>query len=139
LSANNLVLLTTVALLFWMGISVMAALPLLVLRHDTSSDARFVRGLFNVTYRAVIVLALVAAVAYANAGFWVNVARLLVLAVGDALVRRWLLSRMDRLRLAGEADAGFDKRGFRRLHLTGIAINACQIIVPVLGLMNLHV
>jgi hypothetical protein len=139
LSSNNLVLLSSVALLFWMGISVMAPLPLLVLRHDTPSDARFVRGLFNVSYRAVIGLALVGALAYGHAGLWVHVARLLVLAGADAVVRRWLLSRMDRLRLAGEPDAGFDKRGFRRLHLTGIAINASQIAVPVLGLMTLHV
>ncbi|MBK6850318.1 MAG: hypothetical protein IPG93_01580 [Burkholderiales bacterium] len=136
---KNLVLLSTIPLLFWMGISVMGAVGLLVLKHNSPSDARFVRGLFNVTYVAVIALALVGALVNAYASYWDSVARLLALAGCDALVRRWLLGRMDRLRLLGQPQESFDKHGFRRLHLVGIAVNAGQVIVPVLGLMRLHV
>jgi hypothetical protein len=139
MSANNLVLLLTVALLFWMGISVMAAIALLVLKHNTPIDARFVRGLFNVSYTAVIALALVGAAVQAYGAYWDNVARLLALALCDALLRRWLLSRMDRLRLLGQPQARFDKRGFRRLHLIGIAVNVCQVVVPLLCLMSLKI
>jgi hypothetical protein len=133
------VLLSTIALLFWMGISVMGSSALLVLKHNSPSDARFVRGLFNVTYVAVIVLALVGVGANVYAGYRDSVIRLLILALCDALMRQWLVSRMDRLRLHGGQQARFDKRGFRRLHLTGIAVNVGQIVVPVLGLLSLHV
>ena len=47
----------TVALLVWMGFFMMGSLPLMILKHDTPMDARFVRGLFNLYYWAVIVTA----------------------------------------------------------------------------------
>ncbi|MDM0068471.1 hypothetical protein [Variovorax sp. J31P207] len=43
-------LIPTVLLLVWMGFFMMGSLPLLVLKHDTPLDSRFIRGLFNVYY-----------------------------------------------------------------------------------------
>ena len=42
----------TVALLVTTAYFLMGGLPLLTLKHDTPLDARFVRGFFNVYYRA---------------------------------------------------------------------------------------
>jgi len=58
----------TVALLCWMGFFVMGSLPLLVLKHDTALDARFVRGLFNLYYQAVLITAPIATLAYGLLG-----------------------------------------------------------------------
>lgn len=39
---------TIVLLLLWMGFFMLGSLPLVILRHDTPLDARFIRGLFDV-------------------------------------------------------------------------------------------
>ena len=49
---------TLVLLLVWMGFFMLGSLPLMILKHDTPLDARFIRGLFDVYYPAVIVAAL---------------------------------------------------------------------------------
>ena len=48
-------LISTVVLLVWMGFFMMGSLPLLILKHDTPVDSRFIRGLFNVYYVALMV------------------------------------------------------------------------------------
>ena len=58
----------TVVLLVWMGFFMMGSLPLLVLKHDTPLDGRFIRGLFNVYYVAVILTASAAALSYVWSG-----------------------------------------------------------------------
>ena len=58
-------LIPTVLLLVWMGFFMMGSLPLLVLKHDTPLDSRFIRGLFNVYYLAVMLTAGAAALGYA--------------------------------------------------------------------------
>ena len=63
--AKILAISSTVALLVWMGFFFMGSLPLLVLKHDTPLDARFIRGLFDVYYRAVMATAGVGALGYA--------------------------------------------------------------------------
>lgn len=51
----SLALLATVGLLISMGFFMLGSLPLLVLRHDTPMDARFIRGmLFNVVQLATV-------------------------------------------------------------------------------------
>ena len=47
----------TVALLVTTAYFIMGSLPLLVLKHDTPMDARFVRGFFNIYYRAAFITA----------------------------------------------------------------------------------
>ena len=46
-----LALISAVVLLVWMGFFMMGSLPLLVLKHDTPVDSRFIRGLFNLVLR----------------------------------------------------------------------------------------
>src|SRR5258705_438250 len=64
-----LALIATVLMLFAMGFFFLGTLPLLFrLKYDVPADARFVRGLFNVYFLAVVVTATLAAVSYAFAG-----------------------------------------------------------------------
>ena len=43
---------STVALLVVMGFFMFGSLPLLILKHDTPLDSKFIRGLFNIYYVA---------------------------------------------------------------------------------------
>ena len=128
---------STVALLCTMGFFMMGSLPLLILKHDTPLDARFIRGLFALYYAAVMVTAGVAAVAYALAGrpaFALGMAALAALAV---LLRRVIVGRMDALRATMTADDAPGIAGFRRLHIRGMLINVAQLGAVVWGLMRL--
>ncbi len=120
-------LVCTVALLVWMGFFMMGSLPLLVLKHDTPLDSRFIRGLFNVYYLAIMITATIGAVSYALAG---RPAIALALACVSALGfagRFWLVSRMDLVRSTMTADDSLAIRRFRRLHITGMLLNVALL------------
>ena len=58
----------TVALLVTTAYFIMGSIPLLILKHDTPLDARFVRGFFNIYYVAAFTTATATAISYAIAG-----------------------------------------------------------------------
>src|SRR6187431_1894244 len=106
-----LALIATVASLVWVGFFMLGSLPLLVLKHDTPLDARFIRGLFNVYYTAIMFTAAVGAVSYAfNGRLEFAFAAALVTAVGVA-GRYGVVRQMDVLRASMSAE---DTAGIRR-------------------------
>ncbi|MDM0056545.1 hypothetical protein [Variovorax fucosicus] len=120
-------LITTVILLVWMGFFMMGSLPLLVLKHDTPLDSRFIRGLFNVYYVAVMLTASAAALSYAWCGkpaFSLGMAFIAALAFA---LRRWIIiPRMDTLRHTIPAiDTSIFR--FRQLHIAGMMLNMVQL------------
>lgn len=120
-------LISTVVLLVWMGFFMMGSLPLLILAHDTPLDARFIRGLFNVYYLAVMLTAGAAALCYAWTGrpfFALGMAAIAALAFA---LRRWIIiPRMDRLReTIPQVEASALR--FRRLHIVGMMLNVVQL------------
>lgn len=130
-------LIATVVLLVWMGFFMMGSLPLLVLQHDTPLDARFIRGLFNVYYLAVMPTASAAALGYAWIGrplFALGMACIAALAFS---LRRWLIiPRMDALRGAALAtDTAILQ--FRRLHIAGMVLNVAQLAAVAWALTRL--
>lgn len=119
---------TLVILLVWMGFFMLGSLPLMVLKHDTPLDARFIRGLFDVYYKAVMVTAAVATLAHALAGRWVTMVELaLVCAVAYASSRA-ILSRMDMLRATMTPADTAAIRSFRQLHVLGMVLNLVQLV-----------
>jgi hypothetical protein len=100
---------------------------LLVLKHDTPLDSRFIRGLFNVYYVAVMLTASAAALSYAWSGkpvFSVGMAFIAGLAFA---LRRWIIiPRMDILRGSIPA-ADTSILQFRKLHIAGMMLNAAQL------------
>lgn len=120
-------LIATVVLLVWMGFFMMGSLPLLILAHDTPLDSRFIRGLFNVYYLAVMLTASAAALCYGWTGrpfFALGMAAIAVLAFA---LRRWIIiPRMDRLRETIPQVAASALR-FRRLHIAGMMLNVVQL------------
>jgi hypothetical protein len=127
-------LISSVVLLVWMGFFLMGSLPLLILKHDTPVDSRFIRGLFNVYYVAIMSTATVGALSGALAG-----RAAIALAFGGVAGigfagRRWLVARMDLVRSTMTADDSPAIARFRRLHIAGMLANVALLAVFCFGL-----
>lgn len=132
----TLALIATVALLVWMGFFMMGSLPLLVLSHDTPLDARFIRGLFNLYCKALMITAAVGAVGYAfadHAGIALGFGAMAALGFAG---RHGIVGRMDRVRSTMTADDAQSIRRFRRLHITGMLLNVLLLATYVLGMVR---
>jgi hypothetical protein len=127
----------TVALLVTTAYFLMGGLPLLILKHDTPLDSRFVRGFFNVYYFAAMVTAAGTSISYAFLGrpdFAIGAG---ALAVAAAVLRRTVLPKMDRLHvkiLTNDLDA---VRGFRKIHVALLLANLAQLALVVWSLTTL--
>jgi hypothetical protein len=129
-----LALISTVVLLVWMGFFMMGSLPLLVLKHDTPLDSRFIRGLFNLYYLAIMATGVVGALSFAFAGrSVVALAMIFVASIGFA-GRHWFISRMDSVRTTMTADDSSAIRKFRRLHIAGMLVNVVLLAAFCFGM-----
>jgi hypothetical protein len=127
----------TVALLVVTAYFIMGSVPLLILKHDTPLDGRFIRGFFNTYYLAAMFTAGATAVSYAFAGrpgFAGGAAALALLA---ALLRRKVIPTMDLLRTQIQASGAHAVPVFRRMHVTAILINLAQLVAIVWSLTAL--
>ena len=129
-----LALIASVVLVVWMGFFLMGTLPLLILRHDTPVDSRFIRGLFNVYYVAIMSTAAVGALGAAFAGrAAIALAFACVAGLGFA-GRYWLVARMDLVRSTLTADDAAAIAQFRRLHIAGMLLNVALLAAFCFGL-----
>src|SRR3954464_4341202 len=87
----------TVALLVTPAYFLLGGLPLLVLKHDMPLDARFIRGFFEVYYKAAFWTALGAAASYALWGRYSFALGAAALALLSTVLRKYLLSAMHEL------------------------------------------
>lgn len=126
--ANLLALAATVVLLVFMGYFMLGSLPLLVLEHDTPLDARFIRGFFNLYYRAVLLAAGATTVAYGVAGKPAFCAGMAILMLVVFLASRRIIPAMDALRETMKPDDAAAIARFRRLHMAGMLLNAAQLV-----------
>jgi hypothetical protein len=121
----------TVALLVTTAYFILGSVPLLVLKHDTPMDSRFVRMFFNTYYRAAMYAASAAAVSYALAerpGFALEAAALAILAV---VLRRSFIPKMEALGAQITSSGADAVQRFRRMHILAIAINVAQLALVV--------
>jgi hypothetical protein len=132
----NAALFSTIPLLMCMGYFFMGSLPLLVLKHDTPMDSRFIRGFFHTYYVAVMCTATVPTVTFALAGHPAFSVCMLAIAALAFFLRRKALPYMDQLRLRIEAADSTAITDFRRIHITGMAVNLVQLAVLVWGLFH---
>lgn len=116
-------LISTVLLLISMGFFMMGSLPLLILKHHTPLDSRFIRGLFNVYYKAVMVTATAGALSYALAERPLFAFVLGCVAGLGFAGHWWFVSRLDMVRSEMTADDRVAIRRFRRLHVAGMLLN----------------
>lgn len=127
----------TVALLVTTAYFLMGGLPLLILKHDASLDARFIRGFFNAYYRAAFWTALGPCISYA---LWERYAFALgtaAIAAVTMLLRRHFLRAMHRLGERIEASEPAAIASFRRVHAAALSVNLVQLVVVVWGIVQL--
>lgn len=126
----------TVALLVTTAYFIMGSIPLLVLRHDTPLDARFVRGFFHVYYVCAFVTATATAVSFALAGHLGIAGGATALAVIAVVLRNRIIPKMDALGAQIQSNYMDAIPGFRRTHTIAILINLAQLAVIVWGLID---
>lgn len=128
-------LLSTVALLISMGFLVLGSVPLLILKHDKPLDAHFIRCVFNTHYVASAGIAAIAASSHALAGHAAMTLFTLLFAGWALIGKRRIVGGMDALRRARHTRGAMEVSRFRRLHITGIAVNvfwlACFVLLLV--------
>lgn len=127
----------TVILLVITAYFLMGSVPLLILKHDTPLDARFVRGFFNTYYLAATFAAGATSASYAFAGRFVFAAGAAGLAVLTFVLRRAVMHRMDSLRAELQANTASAIGAFRRTHLAAILANLAQLVLIVWSLLAL--
>ena len=124
----------TVVLLVTTLYFILGSIPLLVLKHDTPLDARCVRAFFNNYYKVAVVTAGATSICYALAGrpaLSMGAAALALLAV---VLRKKVIPKMEAL--GAQIQSNMDAiPGFRRTHVTAIAINIVQLVVIVWSLV----
>ena len=130
-------LLFTVALLVTTAYFLMGSLPLLVLKHDTPLDARFVRGFFNLYYVTAFATATATAISFVFAGRPGIAAGAAALAVVAVVLRKRIIPKMDALGAQIQSNYMEAIPGFRRMHLTAILINLAQLVAIVWTLISL--
>ena len=128
---------TIVILLVWMGFFMFSSLPLMILKHDTPLDARFIRGLFDIYYKAVLVTASAGALAHAVAGRPGIATSMAVIVLITFFSRRNILSRMDALRATMTATDAEQIRRFRQIHILGMVLNVVLLLAVCVGLVKL--
>ncbi|MBL0085472.1 MAG: hypothetical protein IPP87_01395 [Ideonella sp.] len=127
----------TVALLVTTAYFVMGSIPLLVLKHDTPLDARFVRGFFNTYYVAAFVSATATSISFALAGRAGLAAGAAVLALIALGLRQKVIPKMDSLGAEIQSNAMDAIPGFRRTHIAAILFNVVQLVAIVWSLTTL--
>jgi len=125
----------TVALLVTTAYFIMGSIPLLILKHDTPLDARFVRGFFNIYYVAAFITATATAISYAFAGRFGAAAGAAALAAIAVALRKKVIPKMDALGAQIQGDIMQAIPGFRRTHITAILINIAQLVAIVWSLI----
>ena len=131
-------LIFTVVLLATTAYFIMGSIPLLVLKHDTPLDARFVRGFFNTYYVVAIVTAGATSISYAFAGRPAPATGAAVLALLAVVLRKKIIPRMDALGAEIQFNDMDAIPGFRKTHITAIAINVVQLVAIVWSLTTLR-
>ena len=127
----------TVILLVITAYFLMGSAPLLVLKHDTPLDSRFVRGFFNTYYLAATVTASATAVSYAVAGRPAFAAGAAGLALLATALRKSVIPKMDLLSAQLHVNDGSSVAAFRRMHQAAIFINMAQLVLIVWSLITL--
>lgn len=129
--------LSAVALLFPMLFFTFASPPLLILKHDTPQDGRFVRGLFHHYYTVVAFAASVGTLVQLAIGHFGVAAGMAGVAALAFSLHRWVIPRMDALRERINSGDTTAITQFRQLHIAGMLLNVVQLALVAWGVIAL--
>ena len=133
--AHSAALLFTVAMLMVTAYFLLGSVPLLILKHDSPVDAKFIRAFFNMYYKLAFVTTLGAALSYAFSGRPVFAAAAAANGVLVWVLRGKFIPRMVLLESRIKSEDLLAVPAFRQMHKTAILINLGQFpaIVASLG------
>jgi hypothetical protein len=128
----------TVAMLCVSVYFLLGSVPLLILKHDTPVDGKFIRSFFNLYYRVAAFVSGAATLTYAFSGrpwFAVGAA---VIAVLSVVLRRTVIAKMDALQQHIQNQiqtTNFEAiPEFRKIHFRAILISIVQLVAVVWSL-----
>jgi len=126
----------TVAMLCVSVYFLLGSVPLLILKHDTPLDGKFIRSFFNLYYRVAAFVGAAATLSYAFSGrpwFALGAA---VIAVLSVVLRRTIIAKMDLLRSQIQTTDFEAIPEFRKIHFRAILISLVQLVVVVWSLFS---
>ena len=116
------------------GVFSVGVVPLLILKHDTPVDGKFIRSFFNLYYRVAAFVAGAATLTYAFSGrpwFAVGAAVISVLSV---VLRRTIVAKMGLLQSQIQTMNLEAIPEFRKIHFRAILISLVQLVAVVWSL-----
>jgi hypothetical protein len=114
----------------------MGGLPLLVLEHDSSLDALFIRSFFNIYYKAAFFTALGASLSFAILGRAMFAIGAAALALTVVLIRSRLIPTMDQIGSQIQTSDSMAIQKFRRVHSAALLVNLIQLVLLVWALLK---
>jgi hypothetical protein len=136
LTANQVSLISTVALLAVTAYFLFGSIPLLILKHDNTMDSKFIRSFYITYFKFAIVVSTAAAISYAVAFRPILTLGAMAIAILTLVLRFKFISQMDQLGSEIREDNNLMAiPEFRKIHRTAITLNFAQLIT-VLGSLS---
>ena len=136
LTANQVSLFFTVAMLAVTAYFLFGSIPLLILKHDNNMDSKFIRSFYITYFKFAIVVSTAAAISYAAAFRPIQAMGAFAIAILTLVLRFKLIPQLDQCGYEIREDRNFMAiPEFRKIHLNAITLNFAQLIT-VLGSLS---
>jgi hypothetical protein len=121
-------LVSTILLLAWMYYFMVGCGPLLVLKHDATQDSQIIYRFFRFHYKVVLLLSVVASLCFFLVGNYVFAAAMVAILLYGLFARQIIVANMGRMSEVMIANDMPSIRAFRRLHISGFALNVVMLV-----------
>jgi hypothetical protein len=136
LTANQVSLIFTVAMLAVTTYFLFGSIPLLILKHDNTMDSKFIRSFYITYFKFAIVVSTAAAISYATAVRPIQAIGAMAIAILTLVLRFKVIPQMDQLGSEIREDNNLMAiPEFRKIHKSAITLNFAQLIT-VLGSLS---
>jgi hypothetical protein len=136
LTANQVSLIFTVAMLAVTTYFLFGSIPLLILKHDNTMDSKFIRSFYITYFKFAIVVSTAAVISYAAAVRPIQAIGATAIAILTLVLRFKVIPQMDQLGSEIREDNNLMAiPEFRKIHKSAITLNFAQLIT-VLGSLS---
>ena len=136
LTANQVSLFFTVAMLAVTAYFLFGSIPLLILKHDNNMDSKFIRSFYITYFKFAIVVSTAAAISYAAAFRPIQAMGAFAVAILTLVLRFKLIPQLDQRGSEIREDRNLMAiPEFRKIHRNAITLNFAQLIT-VLGSLS---
>ena len=136
LTANQVSLIFTVAMLAVTTYFLFGSIPLLILKHDNTMDSKFIRSFYITYFKFAIVVSTAAAISYAAAVRPIQAIGATAIAILTLVLRFKVIPQMDQIGSEIREDNNLMAiPEFRKIHKSAITLNFAQLIT-VLGSLS---